>query len=188
MEQSAMDYLKGLASHVPADHCIVEVGTYQAANLCSMAHGAKTGLGATCYGIDPYGTGDIYRGRPHMLHRYTNTDHKIAAESIRQQHLTHHAKIIVSTSVTASASWTGPPIGLLVIDGEHREHAVLNDFHAWQPYLAPGAIVAFDDYEPRIGAGVIKAVDQLVEAGQLHAGEIIGTRLYVTRAHERPQA
>lgn len=182
MEQSAMDYLKGLASHVPADHCIVEVGTYQAANLCSMAHGAKTGLGATCYGIDPYGTGDIYRGRPHMLHRYTNADHKIAADNIRHQHLTHHAKIIVDTSIHAGLTWVGAPIGLLVIDGEHREHAVISDFCSWQPHLAPGAIVAFDDYEPsRVGAGVIKAVDRLVDTGQLHNGQLIGTRLYVTR-------
>lgn len=183
-----MDYLAGLASHVPADQAIVEIGTHHAANLCSMARAAKDGLGATCYGIDSYGSGDIYRGRPHMLHRYTSADHKIALDNIRAQHLVRRIKLIIATSTEAAATWDGPEIGLLVIDGEHREHAVLNDFHAWQPYLAPGAIVAFDDYEPRIGAGVIKAVDQLVEAGQLHAGEIIGTRLYVTRAHERPQA
>lgn len=184
MEQSAMDYLAGLASHIPADHCIVEIGTYQAANLCSMAHGAKNGLGAICYGIDPYGTRglDIYRGRPHMLKRYTSADHTLAKRNIRTQQLTHHAKILVSTSVTTASSWTGPPIGLLVIDGEHREHAVLQDFHSWRPHLAPGAIIAFDDYEPsRVGAGVIKAVDQLVESSQLHNGRLIGTRLYVTR-------
>lgn len=184
MEQSAMDYLAGLASHVPADQAIVEIGTHQAANLCSMAAAAKAGLGAPCYGIDPYGSGDIYRGRPHMLKRYTNADHKTAVNHIREQHLTDHAKIIVDTSIHAGITWTGPKIGLLVIDGEHREHAVLADYNSWQPHLAPGAIIAFDDYEPsRVGAGVIKAVDQLVEAGQLHNGRLIGTRLYVTRAH-----
>lgn len=181
MEQSAMDYLAGLASHIPADQAIAEIGTHHAANLCSMARAAKDGLGATCYGVDSYGSGDIYRGRPHMLHRYTNTDHRIAVDNIRRQQLTHHAKILVSTSVTAASSWTGPPIGLLVIDGEHREHAVLQDFHSWRPHLTPGAIIAFDDYEPsRVGAGVIKAVDQLVESSQLHNGRLIGTRLYIT--------
>lgn len=184
MEQSAMDYLAGLASHVPADQAVVEIGTFQAGNLCSMAQAAKNGLGATCYGIDPYGSGDIYRGRPHMLKRYTNADHKTAVNNIHHQHLTHHAKLIVDTSIHAATTWTGPKIGLLVIDGEHTEPSVLQDFHSWQPHLAPGAIIAFDDYEPsRIGAGVIKAVDKLVTDGQLHEGQIIGSRLYITRAH-----
>lgn len=178
-----MDYLAGLASHIPKDQAIIEIGTHQAANLCNMARAAKNGLGATCYGVDPYGQGDIYRGRPHMLHRYTNADHKIAVDNIRHQHLVRQAKLIASTSIQAATQWDGPKIGLLVIDGEHREHAVLQDFTSWQPHLAPGAIIAFDDYEPgRVGAGVIKAVDQLVENGQLHNGRIIGNRLYVTHA------
>lgn len=184
MEQSAMDYLAGIAAHIPADQAIVEIGTHQAANLTNMARAAKDGLGAICYGIDSYGHGDIYHGRPHMLHRYTSADHKIAVDNIRAQHLVRRAKIIVNTSVQAATLWDGPPVGLLVIDGEHREHAVHADFTAWRSHLAPDAVVAFDDYEPsRIGAGVIKAVDRLVADGQLHEGEIVGTRLYVTRAH-----
>lgn len=177
-----MDYLAGLASHVPADQAIVEIGTHQAANLCSMAAAAKSGLGATCYGIDPYGSGDIYRGRPHMLKRYTNADHKIAVNNLHRHHLTYDAKILVQTSVDAASSWrAGPKIGLLVIDGEHTEQAVLTDYHSWQPHLAPGAIIAFDDYEPsRVGVGVIKAVDRLVAAGNIEPGRVIGTRLHIS--------
>lgn len=181
IEQAAMDTLAELAAQVPADQAIVEIGTHHAANLVNMARAAKTGNGATCYGIDPYGHGDIYRGRPHMLARYSSADHQIAQDNIRANHLVRQTQLILKTSTQAAQDWDGPPVALLVIDGEHRHNIVLADYHAWAPHLTPNATIAFDDYGGDYGAQVITAVNQLVTEGHITKPEVVGTRLAVTR-------
>lgn len=178
IEQVAMDHLAELAGKVPADQAVIEIGTHHAANLANMAHGAKAGNGARCYGVDPYGSGDIYRGRPHMLKRYTSADLDVAREHLRDAKVVKQTSIIVGTSTEAAVDWTGPKVGLLVIDAEHRKPNVLADFRAWQPHLADGAVVAFDDYEQRFH-GVIEAVTELVAEGAISEPEVIGTRLAV---------
>lgn len=181
IEAAAMEHLADLAAKVHKAHAIVEVGVHHGANLVNMAAAAKAGAGATTYGIDAYGTGDVYRGRPHMLKRYTNADHKIALAAIKAERLTRAAKIIVSTSAQAAAQWDGPPIALLVIDAEHRYASVLADYHAWAPHLAPNAHVAFDDYGGHYGAEVKQAVDHLITTGELTPADHAGTRLIITR-------
>lgn len=179
IEQVAMDHLADLAGKVPADQAVVEIGTHHAANLANMAHGAKAGEGAKCYGIDPYGSGDIYRGRPHMLKRYTSADLDIAREHLREAKVVKQTSIIIGTSTEAATGWTGPKVGLLVIDAEHRKPNVLSDFRAWQPHLEPGAVIAFDDYEQRFH-GVIEAVTELVGEGVISAPDLVGSRLAVS--------
>ncbi len=39
-----------------------------------------------------------------------------------------------------------PPVQLLHVDGDHRYEAVTKDIQLWQPLLAPGARIMFDDY------------------------------------------
>lgn len=180
MEPAAMRRLAELAAAVPADLAIVEVGTYQAANLVSMALAAKAGQGAKVHGVDPYGTGDVYRGRRHMLARYTHADLDIARDHIKANRCSRQARIHVGTSTAVAAEWTGPQVDLLVIDGEHRYRSVMADWAAWSPHLAEDAIVAFDDYGGRVGEQVIRAVTDLEERGALTVVEHVGTRMAIT--------
>lgn len=124
IEQTAMDTLAGIAAQVPADQTVVEVGTYQGANLGNMAQATMRGHGAHCFGIDPYGNGDIYRGRPHMRQRYTTRDYRIALDHLHTLGVSHRTTILIGTSTSVANDWT-KPIGLLVIDGEHRYGPVL---------------------------------------------------------------
>lgn len=178
-ETAALDWLQDAASKVPADQAIVELGVYRGGSLKALCDGADSGNGAIVIGVDAWGSHGAYPDRPHMLNRYTTAD-KTAAEQL----VGDRAILIHALTTQAAATYDGPPIGLLYIDSEHKEHAVLADFHAWQPHLAPEAIIAFDDYEPgRIGAGVIAAVDQLFEDGKLALGFTVGNRLRVTYEH-----
>ncbi|AID58987.1 methyltransferase [Mycobacterium phage Gaia] len=182
MEAVAMDFLADAASRVPVDQAVVEIGTYRAANLVSMALGSKRGNKAMVHGVDPYGSGDIYRNRPHMLQRYTNADLEIARDHIKANSVVRLTRLHVATSRAASEAWSGPKVGLLVIDGEHRLDPVLDDFSAWKRHLAVDAVIAFDDYEPsKVGREVIVAVDRLADAGEITPIELIGSRLAVTR-------
>lgn len=184
MEPEAMDALAAIAAEVPADQAVLEVGVYHAANLVNMAQAAKAGRGAKTWGVDSYGQGDVYRGRPHMLQRYTSRDQQIATQHIKDNRLVRQCKIIVASSPDAAAHWTSPAIGLLVIDAEHRYGRVLSDLHAWTPHLAPDATIAFDDYGGSVGAEVKRAVDELAATGQLTIDHIAGTRLAITRLTE----
>ncbi|MCG7607109.1 class I SAM-dependent methyltransferase [Mycobacterium sp. CnD-18-1] len=180
MESAAMERLAQLAAEVPADQVVVEVGTYQAANLVNMALAAKRGHGAMVHGVDPYGSGDIYRNRPHMLERYTDRDFEIARDHIKANHVVRQTKIHIGTSVSVAETWDGPKVGLLVIDGEHRYQPVLDDFYAWAPHLAENAVVVFDDYGGKVGKEVVTAVAELVKAGRISEPELVGTRMAIT--------
>jgi predicted O-methyltransferase YrrM len=61
-------------------------------------------------------------------------------------------------SVEAAASWSAGPIRLLYIDGLHTYEAVIQDYRAWEPFLAEEHVVLFDDY---LWAEVQRAVDDL---------------------------
>lgn len=45
----------------------------------------------------------------------------------------------------ASAAEVGGPIDFLFIDTSHTLEATCMEFEAWKPFLAPGALVVFDD-------------------------------------------
>ncbi len=181
IEPDAMQRLADIASEVTMDQAIVEVGVHHAVNLCSMAQAAKDGGNATVYGVDAYGTGHVYVGRPHMLTRYTNADHQQAIANIKAQHLVRQTRVIVATSTDAAATYDGPPVALLVIDAEHRYASVMSDYRAWTPHLAPNALIAFDDYGGHYGAEVKQAVDQLITDGEIESVELAGSRLLITR-------
>lgn len=76
-------------------------------------------------------------------------------------------------SVDAAAAWTGPKIGLLFIDGDHRQPAVRKDFRKWQPHLDRHAVIVFDDYSDS-HPGVPAAVAALAEKGILRVIEQVG--------------
>ena len=74
----------------------------------------------------------------------------------------------------------GPHAGertdFLFIDSEHSRESVLAAFGAWHEALAPGAVVAFHDYNHPSYPGVRDAVEQLKLRGSVAGG------LFVWRA------
>jgi len=65
------------------------------------------------------------------------------------------------------------PVGLLAIDGDHNYPHPLDDYRHFEPWLAPGALVAFHDY--RVCAGVTRTVSELLD----------DKRIEEVRRHER---
>lgn len=178
-EPQAMDALADLAAQVPADQVILEVGVYHAVNLVNMALGARKGNRAKVFGCDPYGSGDIYRGRPHMLQRYTDADLTVARQYIKTNRCSRAAKILVGTSTDTATTWDRGPIGLLVIDAEHTYRSVKADLAAWAPHLAPDALIAFDDYGGRVGADIKRFVDEQLADGTLTLHSLAGSRMAI---------
>jgi predicted O-methyltransferase YrrM len=72
------------------------------------------------------------------------------------------------------------PVDLLYIDSAHDRESVIAEYRAWRPRLAPGAVVAFDDYDHEDFPGIREAVAELGLTG-----ERLGT-LFVTRRRPGP--
>lgn len=160
-----LEPLYELAAMVPADEAIIELGTYRGASACWLAAGAQAGLGAHVWTIDPH---DLpgYRtttGRGNGGLDFTDPAIRRDAErQIREAGLAEHVTMIQDFSTEAGQSWSGPKVGLLFIDGDHRQDAVRKDFAAWEKHLSPDAVIAFDDYSES-HPGVPAAVQALVD-------------------------
>lgn len=64
-------------------------------------------------------------------------------------------------------------VDLLFIDSSHTREATLQEWHAWRPRLAPGALVVFDDHGHPEFPGVAEAVRELGLDGHVEAGMFV---------------
>ena len=129
------DALRDLAAVVPADQAIVEIGSFRGKSTAYLAQGSKDGHGAPVFAIDPWDLpGNVY-GK----HGFTAPEVREVFESqLRAARLWSRVTPIKAFSVDAASAWSGPPIGLLFIDGDHTEPAIRADLAAWTPHLAHG--------------------------------------------------
>lgn len=58
------------------------------------------------------------------------------------------ARTRICDSAQAGHEWTGPKVGLLIIDADHRYEGVKRDCAAWLQHVAPRGYVFFHDYDP----------------------------------------
>lgn len=61
----------------------------------------------------------------------------------------------------------GGPAELLFLDSSHERQETLDTFRAWEPALAPGAVVAFHDYGAEAYPGVKEAIEELGLEGEV---------------------
>jgi predicted O-methyltransferase YrrM len=64
----------------------------------------------------------------------------------------------------------GDGVELLFVDSSHDRDATIAEVRAWQPRLAPGALVVLHDYGNPAYPGVAEAVAELELDGRPHAG------------------
>lgn len=174
--------LRRLASLVPADQAVVEIGTFRGASAEVLGHGAKEGGGAHVWTVDPHDlpgyrtTTGFSRRKIRRRLNFTDPEHRIAATRRLQDAglLGSRVTVINAFSTDAAEQWSGPKVGMLYLDGDHRQGAVRLDFSAWERHLASHAIVAFDDYDPRTFPGVVATVWKLVDKSILTPPTFVG--------------
>lgn len=178
--------LYDLAYGTAAEHAIVELGTFYGASAIALGQGARDGSGARVWSVDPHdlpgyrtttGVGTVSSGK-----RVDYTDPRIresAERAIERAGLAEQVTLVQGFSEDVGLSWSGPGVGLLYIDGDHRQGAVRRDYAAWERRLIPEAMVVFDDYRAQF-PGVIAVVAQLVEKGLLEEPYVVGS-LAITR-------
>lgn len=169
--------LAEFAAAVPATQSIVELGVFCGRTALQMAWGAQAGHGAHVWGIDAWDLdGNVY-GPP-----FTDpATRERAYQNITDLGFDPHVSLVQAFSVDIANDWGALPVGLLFIDADHSAEGARRDITSWAPNLAPGAVIAVDDYGHPDWPGVAEAVDALVAEGFLEPIQILHDRLAVTR-------
>lgn len=180
--EDVMMALADFAAQVPADQEIVEIGVFHGRTALQLAWGARQGQRAHVTGIDLWDAPGNTYGPP-----FTDaSSRRWAHHHIQSFGYSRDIALVQGFSHDVAASYDGPPVGLLFVDGDHSKDGARRDILAWAGHLAPDARIAVDDYGHPDWPGVVEAVDELVAEGVLEPVEVFHDRLAVTRLSTSP--
>ena len=157
LSRSEAELLFELAAAVPAGQDIVEIGSYLGRSTAFLALGA--GPDRTIHAVDPHTSGRLQLIKGEPLDTSGQFLRNMAEIGVAERVEAH-----VARSVETARAYSGRPVGLLFVDGNHSEEAVFADGLEWSAHFAPQCAVALDDIA---WVGVEKGVERLVARGTL---------------------
>lgn len=170
-------YLFQLASDLPANAQVVEVGSWMGASTCFIAGGLK-GERAKIFAVDNFqgistcGEDAAWYNR-HFKQIGAHSTLNLFRANFAALGFTPRSEPIVSDSI-AAAQLLAPQSGaidLIFIDGDHSYAACKADIEAWAPFLKAGGVMAFHDFGSRAD-GVTRAIFEAIKAQRF--AEIVG--------------
>jgi predicted O-methyltransferase YrrM len=170
-------YLFQLASDLPADAQVIEVGSWMGASTCFIAGGLK-GANAKIFAVDNFqglstcGEDAAWYSR-HFQRLGANTTLEIFRENFASLGFTSRSEPVVSDSLAAAQKLAAKrgTVDFIFIDGDHSYDACKADIAAWSPYVKRGGVIAFHDFGSRAD-GVTRAIFEATKAGTF--AEIVG--------------
>jgi len=146
--------LRQAAAAVSAEHAIVDLGAWRGHGTEALANGSEEGESATVFAIDiwglePTGQGELYDDPE-------NQDRFLAR---LERHVASGLVVPARLHTTEAAKLWSRPIGLLVIDADHRYAGCRADYEGWSPWVVPGGMLAVHDYKNPTWPGVDKLVE-----------------------------
>lgn len=155
------ELLYRLASDIPADGKIVEIGAYQGRSTCALAFGARKH------------DADVYSIDSHPKHEAGGTtfdemDNFFYHENIAHFQLGDVVYTINLPSEQVILCWVDP-IDLLWIDGSHEDEHVRHDWHAWSWHADVVAMHDTAGHHPAVTA----LVSEIVERGEWEIVETV---------------
>ena len=141
------------AGAVPEGLAIVELGSYKGMSTCYLASATTN----TVYAVDAWDLPNNVTGRFGFAR--PDTFQAFKAQTAAYPNIV----AIKDYSTSAGYTWTHGPVGLLFVDADHSEKAVLADVTAWLAHLHPKGTVILDDWNTPRNPGVKRAAEKLVE-------------------------
>jgi len=180
-------YLFQLASDLPVDAQVIEVGSWMGASTCFIAGGLK-GANARIAAVDNFqgmstcGEDAAWYNR-HFRQLGVKSTLEIFRENFAALGFSSRAEPVVSDSLAAAESLAARrgTIDFIFIDGDHSYDACRADIAAWAPFVKRGGVMAFHDFGSRAD-GVTRAIFEQIKIGRFAgivgvAGTIIAFRL-----------
>lgn len=170
-------YLFQLASDLPADARVIEVGSWMGASTCFIAGGLK-GATPKIYAVDNFqglstcGEDATWYNR-HFRQLGTNSTLEIFQKNFADLGFASRAEPVVSDSLAAAKQLAAikGTVDFIFIDGDHSYEACKADILAWAPFVKRGGVIAFHDFGSRAD-GVTRAIFEEIRGGRF--AEIVG--------------
>ena len=170
-------YLFQLASDLPADAQVIEVGSWMGASTCFIAGGLKGPKARTTavdnfQGMSTCGEDAAWYNR-HFRQLGVKSTLDIFRENFAALGFSSRAEPVVSDSLAAAEALAARrgTIDFIFIDGDHAYAACQADIAAWAPFVKRGGVIAFHDFGSRAD-GVTRAIFEATKAGRF--AEIVG--------------
>ena len=160
------ELLYDYATAVPADNAIVELGSYRGKSTCYLATGSKESSSARVYAVDAWSE-EVSAWRSSVLSELPSPLFDDFLRQIAKADVEEIVTPVRSLTALAADGYSGEPVALLYIDGDHHKEAALADFRAWRRHLTDDAVVIFDDYGVTKNIGVMEAVTVLRKSGEI---------------------
>lgn len=185
-ERSACKRLATLASRVPKDQLIVELGAFRGRTTAWLAWGSEQGNGAPVLAVDPWDSLVVPEVDGYLEPQYDRGEYAaLGTFKDFQDHLLAcgaNRKVIIhkATAVEAAERKRPPNVALLFHDALHTADAVEADLAAWVPHLAPKATVVLHDVaEERFG--VLEGANRVLPDADFRPPKIYRWRKYPHR-------
>ena len=170
-------YLFQLASDLPPNAQVIEVGSWMGASTCFIAGGLK-GDASKIFAVDNFqglstcGEDAAWYNR-HFQQLGANSTLEIFRANFAALGFASRSEPVVSDSIAAARSLTAKrgAIDFIFIDGDHSYDACKADIDAWTPYVKRGGVIAFHDFGSRAD-GVTRAIFEATKSGRF--AEIVG--------------
>jgi predicted O-methyltransferase YrrM len=120
---------------------VVELGVYEGSSAIVLCR--ALGDGAELHLVDPFIDATGWALRPGSKASATATRLAVRRAAPRGGGPALHWHLARSQDV--GRSWTGGPVDLVFIDGDHSPEGCREDWELWQAQVAPGGAVAFHD-------------------------------------------
>lgn len=130
-----------LASIVPKELAIVELGTWKGRSTAWLGLGSRYGRGARVFAIDHW------KGSPEQQGLFPHQDCSTYPDfraNMDWLELWDIVNPITGSTLDVAKTWD-KDIGLLFIDADHEYESVRGDFLAWSPFVVVGGWVALHD-------------------------------------------
>ena len=119
--------------------CVVELGVYEGSSAVVLCD--ALGPEAQLHLVDPFMDESGWAMRTGWQGTPFATRRAVARHARGGPAIHWH----VARSQDVGRAWTGPPVDLVFIDGDHSPEGCGEDWDVWHPHVAPGGRVAFHD-------------------------------------------
>lgn len=139
-----------LASQVPDNGVIVEIGSHRGRSAAYMASAAKPSVTIYCI--------DVWDNPRHERFVSEDVDYREFWDFLKRMGLNSNIVALRGESEMFSRAWQYG-VDLLFIDGDHSYKGVSSDYECWYPHVRDEGVIAFHDYHKN-WPGVIKFIDE----------------------------